>query len=70
MARPVGRPVADHAIVPFPPVRVNVAVLMATLKVRAGIVPLTVIVGQVTLNVKGFCTASGGTPLLAVTVHT
>ena len=69
MLRPPGRPVADQVIVPLPPTRVNVTGVIAVLNVRAGIVPLTVITGQTTLNVNGFCTASGGTPLLAVIVH-
>ena len=67
MLMPVGKPVADHAIVGFPPICVNVDVAIAVLNTRFGIVPLTVIVGHTTLNVNDWF-AAGETPLFALIV--
>src|SRR6266446_4007356 len=51
MPTPVGRPVADHVIGVLLPVCVNDAVAIAWPLIRSGIVPLTVMVGQLTVIV-------------------
>ena len=47
---------------PLPWGAVRVTGIMAVLKVRAGIVPLTVMTGHSTLNRNGLWTSSGVTP--------
>src|SRR6187549_1529976 len=67
MLTPAGKPLADHAIVPCPPVWLNCTPETAVLYFSVTDGSLTVISGHDTVSVK-FCTAFGGLPLLAVNV--
>ena len=72
MPTPGGRPVCDQVMVPGLPVCVNVAVAIAWLRNRSGIVPFTVMVGHVTVieivaaaEVSGAAHVAVGAPQLS-----